>query len=201
MEIIMNKKELILNTMQELFQEGKAGTASVADIAKRAGIAKGGLYYYFHSKEEVMDALVEREYQHIIQNCKNIFNNNSLNATNKFVLLLHTFTTSYVDPSLDEYLHLPQNAAIHQKSLAKLLHSLSELVSAIIKQGISEGIYKCEYPEEYSQIILSVFTFLLDTGIFTWTQEQKTQKLKALAALIENGLSTEKGSFSFLYKI
>ena len=197
----MNKKELILNTMQDLFHEGKAGTASVSDIAKRAGIAKGGLYYYFRSKEDVMDALVEREYAHIIQNCENIFNNNSLNATNKFVLLLHTFTTSYVDPSLDEYLHLPQNAAIHQKALTKVLLSLSELISAIIKQGIEEGIYKCEYPEEYSQIILSVFTFLLDTGLFDWTLEQKVNKLKALAALIEKGLSTEEGSFSFLYKI
>ena len=62
----MNKRELILNTMQELFREGKAGTASVSDIAKRAGIAKGGLYYYFDSKEAVMDALVEREYENII---------------------------------------------------------------------------------------------------------------------------------------
>ena len=64
----MNKRELILDTMQELFKEGKAGTASVRDIAERAGIAKGGLYYYFKSKEEVMDALIEREYEDIIQN-------------------------------------------------------------------------------------------------------------------------------------
>lgn len=197
----MNKKELILNTMQELFREGKAGAASVSDIAKRAGIAKGGLYYYFRSKEEVMDALVEREYAHIIQNCENIFNNNSLNATNKFVLLLHNFNNAYIDPSLNEYLHQPQNAGIHQKALAKLILSLSKLVSAIIEQGIQEGIYQCEYPEEYAQIILSVFTFLLDQSIFDWTPAQRIQKLEALASLIENGLSTEKGSFSFLYKI
>ena len=43
----MDKRTLILDTMQELFIEGKAGTASVSDIAKQAGIAKGGLYYYF----------------------------------------------------------------------------------------------------------------------------------------------------------
>ena len=39
----MDKRTLILDTMQELFIEGKAGTASVSDIAKQAGIAKGGL--------------------------------------------------------------------------------------------------------------------------------------------------------------
>ncbi|MFM2489711.1 TetR/AcrR family transcriptional regulator [Enterococcus avium] len=41
--------------MQELLYEGTAGTASVQDIAKKAGIAKGGLYYYFKSKEEVLE--------------------------------------------------------------------------------------------------------------------------------------------------
>lgn len=196
----MNKRELILNTMQELFREGKAGTASVSDIAKRAGIAKGGLYYYFDSKEKVMDALVEREYENIISNCKKKLDDSDLNATGKMALLLHTYTSSYVDPSLDEYLHLPQNAAIHQKSLAQILVSLSDLVTSILEQGVQEGIYQCEYPQEYSHIVLSVFTFLMDSGIFNWTIDQKTRELQALATMLELGLHAEEGSFSFFYQ-
>lgn len=196
----MDKRELILNTMQELFKEGKAGTASVRDIAERAGIAKGGLYYYFHSKEEVMDALIEREYENIIQNCAKLLKSSNLNAIDKFALLLHTYTTSYVDPSLDTYLHLPQNAALHQKSLAKILLSLSQIVTEILEQGIKEGKFTCDYPEEYAQMMLSVFAFLLDPGIFTWTTAQKQQKYKALADILEKGLNTATGSFSFLYQ-
>ncbi|MDO5521368.1 MAG: TetR/AcrR family transcriptional regulator [bacterium] len=196
----MTKRDLILNTMQELFQEGIAGTASVNDIAKRAGIAKGGLYYYFHSKEEVMDALVEREYETIISHCRELLDKSSLNALDKLALLLHTYTGSYVDPSLDEYLHLPQNAAIHQKSLAHILVSLSSLVTDILKQGNEEGTFTCDYPEEYSEILLSVFTFLMDPGIFSWSKEQVFRKLKALSTMLEAGLCCAPGSFSFLYK-
>lgn len=196
----MNKRELILNTMQELFKEGKAGTASVSDIAKRAGIAKGGLYYYFDSKEEVMNALVEREYETVILNCKKELEHCDLNATDKLALLLHTYMSSYVDPSLDHYLHLPQNAAIHQKSLATILLSLSDLVTSLLKQGVKEDIYKCEYPEEYSHIILSVFTFLMDPGIFNWTPQQRYRELKALATMLEESLHAAKGSFSFFYQ-
>lgn len=195
----MNKKELILNTMQELFKEGTAGTASVSDIAKRAGIAKGGLYYYFRSKEEVLDALVEREYENIIQNCNHIIDQSNGNALEKFALLMQTYKSSYVDPSLDAYLHMPQNAGIHQKSLAKILLSLTKIISHIIEQGINEGIFRCEYPLEYAEFILSVFTFLLDPGIFTWTSEQSFMKMKALADTLEKGLSAPSGSFSFLY--
>lgn len=123
-----------------------------------------------------------------------------MNAISKFSLLLHTYTNSYVDPSLDTYLHLPENAALHQKSLAKILLSLSKLVTEILEQGIEEGTFVCDYPEEYAQVLLSVFTFLLDPGIFTWTAAQQQQKYKALADMLEKGLGTATGSFSFLYQ-
>lgn len=195
----MDKKELILNAMQELLKEGNAGTVSVSDIAKKAGIAKGGLYYYFRSKEEVLDALVERQYEGIIQSCNILVEQSGENAVSKFALLLKSYRSSYVDASLDNYLHTPQNAAIHQKSLAKILSSLSQVVSRIIVQGVEEGAFICEYPQEYSQIIMSVFAFLLDPGIFPWTTEENMAKMKALADLLEKGLSAESGSFSFLY--
>lgn len=31
-------------------------------IAKNAGIGKGSIYYYFKSKEEIIDAVIERSY-------------------------------------------------------------------------------------------------------------------------------------------
>lgn len=195
----MDKKAIILDTMRELFKEGKAGTASVSDIAKKAGIAKGGMYYYFRSKEEVLDALVTKEYEDIIQACNVLLEQSKGNAITKLALLFKSYHSSYVDASLDEYLHMPQNAAIHQKSLAQILSSLSPIITRILKQGVEEGTFVCEYPQEYSEIIMSVFTFLLDPGIFPWTAEQYVLKLKALADMLEKGLCTKKGSFSFFY--
>lgn len=196
----MNKKEIILNALNELFKEGKAGTSSVSDIAKKAGIAKGGMYYYFRSKEEVLDALVEREYEDIIQVCNKLVEQSKANAIEKLALLLKSYRSSYVDASLDECLHMPQNAAIHQKSLAQILVSLSQVISNIIHQGIKEGTFVCDYPKEYSEIVMSVFTFLLDPGVFQWTDEQYGRKLIALADMLEKGLCVPKGSFQFLYQ-
>ncbi|TCL58940.1 TetR family transcriptional regulator [Kineothrix alysoides] len=195
----MGKREIILDAMRELFKEGKAGSASVSDIARKAGIAKGGLYYYFRSKEEVMDALLEQEYEDIIQACKALIEQSEADAVSKFALLLRSYRGSYVDSSLDEYLHMPQNAALHQKSLAKILSSLSKIISCIIAQGVEEGSFICEYPAEYSEVIMSVFTFLLDPGIFPWTAEENILKMKAMADLLEKGLCARRGSFAFLY--
>ncbi len=195
----MGKREIILDAMRKLFKEGKAGTASVSDIAKKAGIAKGGLYYYFRSKEEVLDALLEQEYADIMASCKAVLEQSNDNAISKLALLLKSYRSSYVDASLDEYLHMPQNAALHQKSLAQILSAMSQIISRIIEQGVADGDFVCGYPLAYSEIIMSVFTFLLDPGIFPWTGEETVVKMKALADMLEKGLGAETGSFSFLY--
>jgi AcrR family transcriptional regulator len=199
MLVSIDKKGIILDALRELFKEGKAGTASVSDIAKKAGIAKGLMYYYFRSKEEVMDALVLREYEDIIVVCNEIVEKSSGNAIDKLALLVKSYRGSYVDASLDEYLHMPQNAAIHQKSLAQILSSLSKVVTRIVEQGIEEGTFMCAYPGGYAEIIMSVFTFLLDPGIFPWNEKEYLFRLRALADMSEKWLGAPEGSFCFLY--
>lgn len=195
----MDKKEKILDALQALFEEGRGGAASVSEIAKKAGIAKGGMYYYFRSKEEVLDALVERQYQNIIRECEAFIREDSGNALKRLALLVEKYRSLTRASALDECLHAPQNAAIHQKSLAKITEALSPIVSSLIEQGIDEGLFSCSYPQEYAEIILSVFTYLLDPGIFHWTLLQQLNKMKALADLIEKGLSAPEHSFDFLY--
>lgn len=195
----MDKRELILKAMQELLKEGNAGIASVSDIARKAGIAKGGIYYYFRSKEEIIDELVDRQYSKIISDCRILVEKSDYKAPDKLGLLLRSYSSGVVDKNLDVYLHSQENAYIHQKSLAKILMELSPIVTSIIEQGNKEGDFKCEYPKEYAEIALSVFTFLLDPGIFEWSKEEIANKMKALANVLEKGLGAKSGTFSFLY--
>lgn len=194
----MEKKDLILDTMLELLSEKKGESCSVSDIAKKAGIAKGGMYYYFKSKEEVFDALVERTYQTIIGDCQKIASATGKNAIEKLKHLYIHYRSSIISSDLDAYLHKPQNAGIHQKSLAKILTSLSPIIAQIIEQGNEERVFHCTYPLELSETILSVFCFLLDPGIFTWTSEQIERKLTILVSILESELGVPKGCIDFL---
>lgn len=196
----MSKRELILNALQELLYEGTAGTASVQDIATKAGIAKGGLYYYFKSKEEVLDALVERQYSNVIETCRTKLAAVDAPALEKIKLLLYFYRSSAVDRAIDVALHEPQNAAIHQKSMAFILQQLSPIVSGILQQGVEEKIFTCDQPEQIAEILLSPIVFLLDPGLFTWTDQDVQLKLKALAQMLEASLQAPTDSFAFLYE-
>jgi hypothetical protein len=60
----------------------------------------------------------------------------------------------------------------------KILEDIFPILTEILKQGVEEGQFHCDFPEEYAQIILSVFTFLLDPGIFHWSLEEVYGKCK-----------------------
>lgn len=195
----MSKRDLILDAMEELLRSGKGGSCSVSDIAKQAGIAKGGMYYYFRSKEEVFDALVERAYAQHIHLCAEAVEQCGGNALCKLEMLYRSYLGVFSHTGMDDYLHQPQNADIHQRSLAKILLALSPVAAAIIEQGVSERLFTCAYPTRFSEIVLSVFCFLLDPGIFSWSPADLAQKLVALADFMEKSLSAPAGSMAFFY--
>lgn len=49
----LSKKEALTLAAAELFHENGIGATSIADIAKRAGVPVGNVYYYFKTKEEL----------------------------------------------------------------------------------------------------------------------------------------------------
>lgn len=195
----MSKRDLILDAMEELLRSGKGSSCSVSDIARQAGIAKGGMYYYFRSKEEVFDALVERAYSQHIHLCAEAVTQCGGNALCKLETLYRSYLGAFSHSGMDEYLHQSQNADIHQRSLAKILLSLSPVAASIIKQGVSEGLFDCAHPAQFSEIVLSVFCFLLDPGIFFWSNRELGLKLIALADFMEKSLHAPAGSMAFFY--
>ena len=54
------RKNEILDAAQELFLTQGYEKTSVDNIIKKVGVAKGTFYYYFKSKEDLLDKLVKR---------------------------------------------------------------------------------------------------------------------------------------------
>jgi AcrR family transcriptional regulator len=52
------KREAIMDAATEVFAANGLDGANVEDIARRAGVAKGTIYLYFKSKDEILDAIL-----------------------------------------------------------------------------------------------------------------------------------------------
>ena len=57
-EIRKDRRDQLLDAALHIFAEEGYHSASVSKIAKKAGVSKGLMYNYFHSKEEVLLTLV-----------------------------------------------------------------------------------------------------------------------------------------------
>ena len=66
----LGKSEKILNALQQLLEEKSIQHISVSEIAEKAGIGKGSIYYYYPSKDAIVDALIKRSYEQPLQTAK-----------------------------------------------------------------------------------------------------------------------------------
>ena len=66
------KYDKILDALQQLLKDKKMQNISVSEIARAAEMGKGSIYYYFPSKEAILNALIERSYEQPIKTAKTL---------------------------------------------------------------------------------------------------------------------------------
>ena len=58
-----DKSSLILDAAEQLMCVMPDKDITVNHIAKKAGIGKGSIYYYYESKDDILHAVIERNYK------------------------------------------------------------------------------------------------------------------------------------------
>lgn len=192
------RKSEILDTAEALFVSRGYAQTTVNDIIQTMGVAKGTFYYYFKSKEEVMHAIVARVAESVADMAARIAADPSLNAAEKIFRVI-TARPRDDKAELLEELHHIDNAQMHLASLKQCLTLLAPIMSKIVRQGMDEGIFRSEYPEETMEFLLAASQFIFDEGIFQWPKEELAKKAKAFVHITERLLGEEEGSFSYLF--
>lgn len=77
----------ILDALQELLENRSIQSISVSEIAQKAGIGKGSIYYYFPSKDAILDALVERNYEKTLETAKALAKQTDISPFTRMAML------------------------------------------------------------------------------------------------------------------
>lgn len=194
------RKNDILNAAEKLFSTKGYQQTTIIDILKAVGIAKGTFYYYFTSKEEVMDAIIDRIIKADIIEAKRIAADPDISVVDKLfrIIMAQSPKQGSHKEGMIEQFHQPANAEMHQKSLIKAITELSPVLAEVIQQGVEEGIFQTDYPQETVEFLLASAQVIFDEGLFQWTTAESIQRALAFIAILEASLHAEKGSFSFL---
>ena len=190
------RKNEILDVAEELFAEKGFDSASTNDIINRIGIARGTLYHHFGSKEEILDAIVERMTREGISRAKAIVADKSIPLLSRFtgaILALNINTKAGAE--VLEQIHRPQNALLHQKMQERLISGVVPLISELIREGNEEGIFKSSYPDEAAEMIILYSNTAFDE-LAGLTPEQMNRKSAAFICHAERILGAEEGTLA-----
>jgi len=189
----------IIKIAEKLFRDNGYGKTSVEAIIKEMGVAKGTFYYYFKSKGDVLEAIVDHTLDQIVKMAEQVADDASMDALTKMELLLSNSQIGDEDTKeVVEHLHLPANRELHEVSNIQTILRLSPIFAKIVEQGNQEKVFNTKRPLETMQFLLTGGQFLLDGGLFDFSEQEIMDRRLALQEIVEKALGAEPGTFDFM---
>uniref|UniRef100_UPI00359F6719 TetR/AcrR family transcriptional regulator n=1 Tax=Streptococcus ferus TaxID=1345 RepID=UPI00359F6719 len=191
-----SKKEQILDKALHLFLEKGFDKTSISDILDSLDIARGTLYYHFESKEAIMDAIIARQAQKVIQKVEKIVDDHSLPVYDKLFALFAAMNFSDLNggQQMIDYLNQPQNALFHEKNNQIIVEKISPLLAQVIEEGIQKTNFENPFPLYTTEMILILIIGFLDNHLADLSQEELLERMDSLLHNIERLLGAPEGA-------
>ncbi|MFJ7732610.1 TetR/AcrR family transcriptional regulator [Lysinibacillus sp. NPDC097231] len=192
----------ILDAADELFTlKGFDGT-STNDILEKVGIARGTLYYHFKSKEDIMDALIERYTFSILGAAKEIAADKNIEVNERIIRVVMALNISGGNgKEIIDHIHKPQNALMHQKIQKVIINNVPAILTEIIREGIEQGLFNTPHPYECMEMVVAYTNTVFDDDMVDMTNEERALRIPAFIFNVERLLGVESGSLMYMMKM
>lgn len=186
-----NRKQELLEIAYKMFITKGYDNTSVDEIIKEADIAKGTFYYYFDSKDEVLDLVINDMIdKEIIVASKYI--EMQIPIEQKLIGIITSLRPSIDEKNIAIALNDDTNIKMHRKYNDKLIDSGTKLLKEIILEGINKGIFNCNNIEERIKLLLIMSNELFDNNNYS------EKDIEVFVDTTEKMLGASKGSMNFI---
>ncbi len=183
------RRQEIIDTARELYEVNGITKTSITQIADKIGVAKGLVYYYFSSKEQLTEAIIKQFLEQLDVVLEEIIRQNDMTFHEKLAAILFLYFKSFqnnpgflnfppVDPDLFSLLR-------KRASETALNHA-----TTLLHQGMEQNLIRIEYPEYTLKVLIRGLGDLYLSGV---------SQVHVHASLIEQALGLEKGSLKLKF--
>jgi AcrR family transcriptional regulator len=160
-QMFAEKRNEILDAALKLVYVKGYERMTIQDIISEIQISSGAFYHYFHSKQAVLEAAIERIQQESEKPLVSVIHDPRLTALEK----LHRFFTTLDQMRIDQKSSVIEllrvwftdnNAIVRQKVDEAVTERRTPLLNEVVYQGIREGVFTTRYPDQAGEIILSM---------------------------------------------
>jgi AcrR family transcriptional regulator len=197
------RRNEILDVAEKMFLEKGFENTSTVDIAIAIKIAKGTLYYHFKTKNEMMNAIIERRVSRVHEELKKIAENKSIYFVDRIVMIFKM--TKFSDINNEQnltYLHNSENVYMHQKMQEAMIATFAPILMKLSQEGEKEGIVHSPYLYQSIEMLLVYGNLIFDNNrLRGMRNEEVIENINAFIFHIEILLGTPPGTFAALKEI
>ena len=158
------RKSEIIDVAEKLFAKNGIANTAVSAIVKELNVAQGLFYYYFKSKDDVIDELVRRYNKDFKQGIeKDLKNCDFETQLNTFVENISNsfeeFWDKFDKDSANDMVQLTTKTIEDAKKIA------SEELTKILEKGNADEKLNIKSPEYYAKIIVGGISDLISQGM------------------------------------
>lgn len=174
-------------------------STSIDDIATRAGLTKGAVYFYFKDKLSLLHALLERTEQQLLDPIFEEMHTPDLSARDRITMLTNWFARVGAERRELPLLHVLISLQMHgrdnivEERVRATYEYLYRELTEVARQGQAAGEFSRDVPAEYQA---AVIVSLIDGLLLEWhrREDQLDGELLAKSArrLILSGLSEDR---------
>lgn len=149
------RRNEIIETAGKLFEEKGYEQTQVQDIVNEIGVAKGLFYYYFKSKDEVMEELADR-YADAIIDAVNKLIDKDISTFDKINRIFQIFIDSAEKKSgIFMGILNVKNGITHERIFFNVGGKMVPLVTELILSGNDNGECNCSDPKFITEFLVS----------------------------------------------
>ena len=149
------RRNEIIETAGKLFEKKGYEQTQVQDIVNEIGVAKGLFYYYFKSKDEVMEELADR-YADAIIDAVNKLIDKDISTFDKINCIFQIFIDS-AEKKFGIFMGIlnVKNGKTHERIFFNVGKKMVPLVTELILSGNDNGECNCSDPKFITEFLVS----------------------------------------------
>jgi AcrR family transcriptional regulator len=154
------RRQELVDAAVAVFSARGVSAASVDDIVRAAGVAKGTFYLYFATKDDAVNAVAAS----MVEGVADRIEARATDSTRSPIERLLAFGAGVrevgdepYDRKLIEVFHRPENRVLHDRIGELALRRLTPTIAAIIADGIDSGQFRRQDPLRAAAYVMACF--------------------------------------------
>jgi AcrR family transcriptional regulator len=155
------RRDAFLDAAQRLVETKGYGAISVQDVLDALEVSKGAFYHYFDSKQALLEGVVDRFADGAMGSIAPILNDPKLPAITKLERVFSGIAGWKAQRKelvlrIIEVWNSDSNAIVREKVRRMTARLMVPLLSAVVEQGIAEGVFRVASANETASVLVSL---------------------------------------------